>query len=166
MIVTTTRCLAGLASLAILSLCACASDAGHNGNDVDYTKTVKSADAGVVQKWRSDDVPYVVVDVRTEKEHREEGRVPGSVLYPYSYNGKKKGVNEAFLANISRDFEPGDRLVILCSHGMRATQAAADLGEKAGFTNVYVFPGGVEGHHMDNYPAGDGWLDAGLPYEK
>ena len=47
-----------------------------------------------------------------------------------------------------------------------ATQAAADLGEKAGFTNVYVFPGGVEGHHMDDYPAGDGWLDADLPYEK
>jgi len=166
MTIKTTRRLAGFASLTILALSGCASDDGHNSNDLDYTSTVKSADAVVIRKWRNEDAAYVVIDVRTEKEHREDGRVPGSRLYPYSYNGKKKGVNDAFLANISRDFEQDDRLVILCSHGMRATQAAADLGEKAGFTNVYVFPGGVEGHHMDNYPAGDGWLDAELPYEK
>lgn len=153
-------------SLALFAIAGCASDHGHDGDSVDYTKTVKSADASVIEQWRSEDVSYVVVDVRTEKEYREDGRVPGSVLYPYSYNGKKKAVNEAFLDSVSRDFKQDDRLVILCSHGMRATQAAADLGEKAGFTNVYVFPGGVEGHHMDNYPAGDGWLDADLPYEK
>jgi rhodanese-related sulfurtransferase len=153
-------------SLALFAIAGCALDHGHDGDSVDYTKTVKSADASVIEQWRSEDVSYVVVDVRTEKEYREDGRVPGSVLYPYSYNGKKKAVNEAFLDSVSRDFKQDDRLVILCSHGMRATQAAADLGEKAGFTNVYVFPGGVEGHHMDNYPTGDGWLDADLPYEK
>ena len=30
---------------------------------------------------------------------------------------------------------------------------------------VYVFPGGYEGHHMAGFPAGDGWRAAGLPME-
>jgi rhodanese-related sulfurtransferase len=49
---------------------------------------------------------------------------------------------------------------------MRASQAAAALQEKRGFTAVYVFPGGYEGHHMDGYPAGDGWKAAGLPFDE
>jgi rhodanese-related sulfurtransferase len=53
----------------------------------------------------------------------------------------------------------------LCSHGMRASQAAAALQEQAGFTSVYVFPGGFEGHHMQGYPGGEGWKAAGLPVE-
>ena len=48
---------------------------------------------------------------------------------------------------------------------MRATHAAWELQEKKGFNEVYVFPGGFEGHHMHGYPAGDGWKSADLPLE-
>ena len=150
----------------LLVIAGCASESGHDADSIDYTRTVKSADATLIEKWQREDISYVVLDVRSEREHKEDGRVPGSVLQPYSFDNKKKGMNEAFLESVSKRFERDDRIVVLCSHGMRATQAAADLGDKAGFTNVYVFPGGVEGHHMSNYPGGDGWLAADLPYEK
>jgi rhodanese-related sulfurtransferase len=67
---------------------------------------------------------------------------------------------------MTAEFEPDDTIVLLCSHAMRASQAAAALQEKRGFTAVYVFPGGYEGHHMDGYPAGDGWKAAGLPFDE
>jgi len=48
---------------------------------------------------------------------------------------------------------------------MRATEAADALQQQVGFSQVYVFPGGYEGHHMTGFPAGDGWRAAGLPME-
>ena len=57
--------LAWFTSLALFAIAGCASDNGHDGDSVDYTKTVKSADASVIEQWRSEDVSYVVVDVRT-----------------------------------------------------------------------------------------------------
>ena len=163
MMIHTTRNMLWVVALVIAG---CASDSGHETDSIDYTRTVKSADAAVIEKWQRENISYVVLDVRSEREYEEDGRVPGSVLQPYSFDNKKKGQNEAFLEGVSKRFGRDERIVVLCSHGMRATQATAELGEKAGFTNVYVFPGGVEGHHMSNYPGGDGWLAAGLPYEK
>ena len=155
--------LAAVVCTAAIIATACASD--HPSDHTDFTSIVKAADATVIRDWDESGLDYVVLDVRTEEEFRDDGRVPGSVLYPYSYNSKTEGVNEAFMENVTRDFDSEDRIVVLCSHGMRATQAAADLQGKANFSNVYVFPGGVEGHHMARYPAGDGWLAAELPFE-
>lgn len=127
---------------------------------------VKFVDDENIRNWLDNERPFVVLDVRTKKEFRNDGRAPDAVLYPYTMNDKKRRDNEEFLRDVSEDFEPDATLVVLCSHGMRATQAAWELEAKAGFTEVYVFAGGYEGHHMPGYPAGDGWKAAGLPLAK
>lgn len=131
----------------------------------DYTALLKSADADTIKQWEQSGQEFVVLDVRTEREYKEDGHVDGSVLHPYSFNNKKRGQNERFLETVRKELEPDTTIVVLCGVGMRASQAAFDLQTKAGFTNVYVYGGGFEGHHMEDYPGGEGWKADGLPVE-
>ncbi len=131
----------------------------------DFSGLVESIDSAKMQEWFDGERTFVVLDVRTEKEFRNDGRAPDSVLHPYTMQKKKRKQNVQFLRDVADKFEKTETLVVLCSHGMRATQAAWELQEKEGFENVYVFAGGFEGHHMSGYPAGDGWIAAGLPFE-
>ncbi len=131
----------------------------------DFNRLVKSIDAEEMRDWMKNEREFIVLDVRTEKEFRKDGRAPDSVLHPYTMQKKKRQQNIDFLRDVAEQFDKSETLVVLCSHGMRATQAAWELQEKEGFENVYVFSGGFEGHHMSGYPAGDGWKAAGLPME-
>jgi len=152
-----------LAFGAMASLTGCSS--GHDHPMEDYTGRVSTVDAGTIRIWMDEGRQFTVVDVRTEGEYDSEGHVPGSELHPWSIYNRDAQRNEAFLQEMKAGFQPDATLVLLCSHGMRASQAAAALQEKAGFTSVYVFPGGFEGHKMQGYPGGDGWKAAGLPVE-
>ncbi len=139
--------------------------AGDEDLPDDFYGKVKVADAKTMHKWIATGKEFTVLDVRTEKEYRRDGHAPDSVLHPYSLNKRNRKQNDRFLDVVSEEFGKDTTLVILCSHGMRATHAAWELQEKKGFDEVYVFPGGFEGHHMHGYPAGDGWKSADLPLE-
>lgn len=128
-----------------------------------FIGVVNYADAKTVLAWQSNSEPFIVLDVRTEQEFNNEGRAPGAVLHSYYLESRRRNKNRDFLDQVAAAYEPDSRLLVMCSHGMRATQAAWELGTKKGFTNVYVFPGGYEGHYMDGYGSGDGWRAAGLP---
>ncbi len=149
-----------------LFFCASVTFAGDEASmPDDFTGLVQSIDAEEMRDWIDNKTEFIVLDVRTEKEFRKDGRAPDSVLHPYTMQRKKRQQNIKFLRDVAEQFDKSETLIVLCSHGMRATQAVWELQEKAGFENVYVFAGGFEGHHMSGYPAGDGWRAAGLPME-
>ena len=152
-----------MAALIIGLLAGCA---GHDHPKEDFTGRVKTADAATIRGWMSEGRNFTIVDVRSEGEYDSDGHAPDARLHPWSIFNQNPERNQAFLAEITEEFEPDDTIVLLCSHAMRASQAAAALQEKRGFTSVYVFPGGYEGHHMEGYPAGDGWKAAGLPFDE
>ena len=138
---------------------------GHDHPSEDYTHRVRTADANTIRAWSAEGRPFTLVDVRSEGEFDSEGRAPGAELHTWSIFNRDPERNQAFLDEMSERFRSDETIVLLCSHAMRASQAAAALTEQRGFTSVYVFPGGYEGHHMKGYPAGDGWKAAGLPIE-
>lgn len=129
----------------------------------DFHGVVRYVDATQVRAWQAEPIPFVVLDVRTDEEFREDGHAPGAVLASYYLGSRRRGENVNFLRFVGDNYRPEQRLLLLCSHGMRATQAAWELQAKAGFEEVYVFPGGYEGHYMEGYGSGDGWKSAGLP---
>ena len=136
-------------------------DAGNM--PADFQGLVRYIDAAQVRAWQAKATPFVVLDVRTKEEFHNDGHVPGAVLTSYYLGSRRRGENVNFLRFVGANYRPEQRLLLLCSHGMRATQAAWELQTKAGFTEVYVFPGGYEGHYMQGYGGGDGWKSAGLP---
>ena len=147
------------------AISACAGHDGHHGDHGDYTGKVNSVDAETVAGWYAEGRSFRILDVRTEKEFEEDGHAPEAELVTWSYRGQVEGVNEAFIETVPGRFDADETILILCSLGMRATEAAYALQEQAGFTGVYVFAGGYDGHHMEGFPAGDGWRAADLPLE-
>jgi len=152
-----------LAATVFVSLTGCTS--GHDHPMEDYIGKVKTVDAAIIRTWMDEGRDFTIVDVRSEGEYDSDGHVPGSELHTWSIYNRDPERNKAFVEEMKTRFQPDALLVLICSHGMRASQAAATLQEQAGFTEVYVFPGGFEGHHMAGYPGGDGWKAAGLPTE-
>jgi rhodanese-related sulfurtransferase len=150
-----------LPAVALLAGCA-----GHDHPKEDFTGRVKTVNAETIRSWMAEERDFTIVDVRSEGEYDSDGHAPEARLHPWSIFNRNPERNQAFLAEMTTEFEPDDTIVLLCSHAMRASQAPAALQEKRGFTAVYVFPGGYEGHHMDGYPAGDGWKAAGLPFDE
>ena len=153
---------AGLTICAATGLTACSSgDDGHH----DYIARVQRIDATEINSWYADGRSFRILDVRTQSEFDNDGRAPGAELATWSYNGKVEGVNEAFMQTVPGRFDADETIVILCSLGMRASQAADELQRNAGFSQVYVFEGGYEGHDMEGFPSGPGWRASGLPME-
>jgi rhodanese-related sulfurtransferase len=152
-----------VAVAALGALTGCSS--GHSHPMEDYGGRVKTIDAPTMRIWIDEGRDFTIVDVRSEGEYDSDGHAPGSALHPWSIYNRDAERNKVFLEEMKAAFSPDATLVLLCSHGMRASQAAAALQEQAGFTSVYVFPGGFEGHHMQGYPGGEGWKAAGLPVE-
>lgn len=152
-----------LAAVSFVVLTGCSS--GHDAHGDSYVGRVKTVDAATITDWMSEGREFTIVDVRSEGEYDSDGHAPGSELHPWSIYNRDPERNKVFVQEMRETFRPDETIVLLCSHGMRASQAAAALQEQAGFTEVYVFPGGFEGHHMAGYPAGDGWKSAGLPVE-
>ena len=157
--------LAGLC-VGILAGTACAP---HSGNTMagdalpeSFLELVNYADADTVLGWQNDGVNFVLLDVRTEEEFTDDGHAPDAVLHSYYRGEKRRPENVKFLRTVAGLYAPGQKILVMCSHGMRATQAAWELSEKQGFSDVHVFPGGYEGHHMQGYGSGDGWKAAGL----
>lgn len=85
----------------------------------------------------------VIVDTRTKAE-RDEGFIPGSVLYPHSRNlysnGKFMSPRDIKLFYQDLGAKVDQEIILYCKTSFRAAQTAALLGD-AGFTNVKVYDG-------------------------
>ena len=74
----------------------------------------------------------VALDVRTAREHEEEGHIPGSLLLPLVMVASAPAVLPA----------DGRPIVVYCADGVRSFRAARRLGE-AGVSNVFNLTGGL-----------------------
>ena len=105
-----------------------------------------------------------LVDVRTRPEVLYVGRVPGSVLVEWqTYPGNAP--NPDFLAQLSRQVEPGETLMFLCRSGNRshwAAAAAADAGWPDSYNVLEGFEGAKDAQQHRNTVGG--WRKAGLPW--
>ncbi len=86
-----------------------------------FIGVVSYADVETVRSWQRNDEPFVVLDVRTEEEYRNEGYAPDAVLHSYYLASRRRNKNLDFLEQVAAAFGPETRLLVLCSHGMRAT---------------------------------------------
>ena len=102
-----------------------------------------------------------IVDVRTEPEYVEVGRVPGTPRIEWPRNGGRAEM-ELFLDALRAKFEPSSKLLFICRSGVRS-HYAAELAAHAGYENAYNVLEGFEGE----YGAGtNGWRAANLPTER
>ena len=113
----------------------------------------------IAAKMISDGECYVV-DVRTPPEYRDVGHVPGTALVVWPRTGAEEDLRH-FVAEIAANFEPTATLLLLCRSGVRSHYAAR-LAAHAGFSNAHNVLEGFEGE----YDAGNGWRNAGLPWEQ
>ena len=102
-----------------------------------------------------------IVDVRTEPEYVQVGRVPGTPRIEWPRSGDRAEL-AAFLAAVRGRFAPTEKLLLICRSGVRS-HYAAELLAHAGYEGAYNVLEGFEGE----YGAGtNGWRAAGLPCER
>ncbi len=76
----------------------------------------------------------VALDVRTAREHEEDGHVPGSLLLPLAMVASAPAVLP----------DDGRPILIYCANGVRSFRAARRLGD-AGVSNVFNMTEGLKG---------------------
>ena len=110
----------------------------------------------------------ILVDVRSEVEHKFVGRVPDSILIPWldfpDWEIDEVQFVSAFQRfNIDKDAE----IVLICRSGYRSADAGKCLINN-GFTNVAHVVSGFEGDLDENDQRGNlnGWRHDGMPWEQ
>lgn len=102
----------------------------------------------------------VLVDLRTPRELRENGRVAGAVHIPLQ--GDDMTFNPDFVRQLV-DAVGGDRnrpIALICATGRRSAHAARVLGGQ-GFGQVFSVGEGIYGSNL-----GPGWAARGLPMQR
>jgi len=85
-----------------------------------------------------------VIDVRTEKEWKETGVIPGSRLITYfDENGKSNPPQ--WLEKFKAVAAPGQPVILVCRSGRRSAAATQFLAEQAGYKTVYNVGQGING---------------------
>lgn len=103
------------------------------------------ADMNEVEKQvEHPDSHVVLLDVRTQKEFAEKGKVPGSVIIPYETNfftdGTFKTTQITRINYLEDKLYPEDEIIIYCQTSMRAAPVFVQLYE-AGYRNIRIYDG-------------------------
>jgi rhodanese-related sulfurtransferase len=106
----------------------------------------------------------VYVDVRSEQEF-EQGHPPGALNVPIAHLGPGGMTpNGEFLSVVQSAFGKDERLVLGCKAGGRSRRAAEML-EKAGYTDISDMAAGWDGSRDAFGRPLVGWGKRGLPIE-
>ncbi len=130
-------------------------------------------------KWHTDKANIKILDVRTPGEYIFVGHAPMAANIPIRFldpqvnAGSGKPVmplNESFIEEVRKKFEPTDTILVMCRSGGRSAFAVNTLA-KAGYKQVYNIVDGFEGDALKipgSYNNGrrlvNGWKNAGLPW--
>ena len=130
-------------------------------------------------KWHTDKDNIKILDVRTPGEYIFVGHVPMAANIPIRFlspqvdagSGKPAmPLNENFIEDARKRFEPTDTILVMCRSGGRSAAAVNTLA-KAGYKQVYNIVDGFEGDALKipgSYNNGrrlvNGWKNAGLPW--
>jgi rhodanese-related sulfurtransferase len=106
----------------------------------------------------------IIVDVRSEEEHKFVGHVPNSVLIPWAV-GLNLNRNVDFPASLNQQIPKKTPVLFLCRSGKRSL-AAVKAAELLGYEQAYSIAGGFEGEIDDSGQRGrgDGWRFHNLPW--
>ena len=98
----------------------------------------------------------IVVDIRTEKEWKETGIIPNSILVSMHNNNYEENSN--FIEQITTILEKHSKenIVFICASGARS-EIVTNYFFKEGYQNVSHIPEGIIGKNKD------GWLFLGYP---
>jgi rhodanese-related sulfurtransferase len=129
---------------------------------LDYAGAVTPEEAWALKQSGAADI----VDVRTQAEYEYVGRIPGTPLVQWRFQGEKQP-NPRFIDELAAQFPPERPLLFLCRSAVRSHHAAT-LATKQGFERAYNILEGFEG---DLDPEGHrgtrgGWRKRGLPWEQ
>ena len=106
----------------------------------------------------------VIIDTRSEFEHRFIGRVPGTRLVEWKRCPSGE-LNGKFVEQLQDEQADDDIVLLLCRSGVRSHQAG-EAAARAGFTRVFNILEGFEGDLDESGQRGKlgGWRKAGLPW--
>ena len=110
----------------------------------------------------------ILVDVRSEVEHKFVGRVPGSILIPWLDFPDWEIDEVQFVSAFQRfNIDKNAEIVLICRSGYRSADAGKCLINN-GFTNVAHVVSGFEGDLDENDQRGNlnGWRHDGMPWEQ
>ena len=103
-----------------------------------------------------------LIDVRTRAEYQFVGHPINAYLFPYMFMSEEFGKkddkcgyrfdikNKSFVQEIGKLFNKTDKLLIICSDGIRSEPAAKDLID-AGFKNIFNVKNGFEGPKFPSF---------------
>ena len=90
------------------------------------------------------DSHVILLDVRTQEEFAEKGKVPGSVIIPYETNffsdGTFKTTQITRINYLEDKIYPEDEIIVYCQTSMRAAPVFVQLYE-AGYRNIRIYDG-------------------------
>lgn len=112
----------------------------------------------------SENTSAVYLDVRTEAEF-QAGHPEGAINIPvvfFGLVGRRPKPNPDFLAVVEATLAKQTTVVLGCQAGVRS-QHAAEIMERAGYTDVSNMLGGFGGGQDEFGRTVVGWRDAGLP---
>lgn len=98
-----------------------------------------------------------IVDIRSEREWRETGVVPGSVLLTFFSSDRSYDL-VGFMDKLSRHVREDEEIALLCRSGNRSAKVAHLLAE-GGYTSIINITGGIhsaaggKGVELVPYPA-------------
>ena len=110
----------------------------------------------------------ILVDVRSEVEHKFVGRVPDSILIPWLDFPDWEIDEVQFVSAFQRfNIDKNAEIVLICRSGYRSADAGKCLINN-GFTNVAHVVSGFEGDLDENDQRGNlnGWRHDGMPWEQ
>lgn len=108
----------------------------------------------------------VILDVRTQEEHKFVGYIPDSVLIPWMC-GNSMVKNPSFISEASKQFGKDAIILTLCRSAKRSAGAAETLC-LSGYTNVFNIMEGFEGDLDENMQRNhiNGWRFRKLPWKQ
>lgn len=106
----------------------------------------------------------VIVDVRTQEEHKFVGYVPDSILIPWMC-GNTMVKNPSFIGEATKQLGNDANILTLCRSAKRSAGAAEAL-TAAGYQNVFNIMEGFEGDLDENMQRNNinGWRVKKLPW--
>ena len=92
-----------------------------------------------------------VVDIRTEREWKESGIVPGSRLLTF-FDERGRADPPAWLQKLQGVAKPDQPVIVICRSGNRTQAASQFLSEQAGYQMVYNVKGGIRAWEKEGRP--------------
>lgn len=98
----------------------------------------------VMKQVEAPDPNVALLDVRTDAEYQEVGKVPGSIMWDYADNfyadGTFKDTQTTRINYINKDLRPEKEIIMYCKTSMRAAPVFLRLYD-AGYRNIKIYDG-------------------------